>query len=129
VDLWGRGGALGLELRQLGRVRGEHLGQHVRESPQPREAVRHLTGRGRPEAGGFRTRLGPIPPAPLTSRMRLKPRGDGAGLAIGEQGQRPPPFKVQSEGARAVTLPQGELVHAEDPWRADRRAGGATDHP
>jgi hypothetical protein len=93
------------------------------------KVVRYLAGRGRPEAGGFRIRLGPIPHEHLNPRMRLQPPGDGAGLASWEQGQGPPPFKVQYEGAVDVTLPQGEIVHAEDLWGDDRRAGGATDHP
>ena len=50
-------------------------------------------------------------------------------LPIGQQGQGPPPFEIQQERAVGVTLPQGELVHAEDLWRADHRAGGAADRP
>jgi hypothetical protein len=95
MDRRGRGGALGRELRQFGRMGGEHLGQCVGQILQQMEAVRHLAGRGRPEAGGFRIRLGPIAYNDLHSGMRLQPPGDGAGLAIGEQGQGPPPFKVQ----------------------------------
>ena len=80
----GVGHGPGLELRQCGRVGGKHLGEHIRKIVQQVEPIRHLAGGGRPEAGGFRLRLRPIPDDHLDPRMRLKPLGHGAGLAIGQ---------------------------------------------
>ena len=112
----GRGDALGIDTRQLGGVGPEHLGQHVREILQQMEPIRHLAGRGRPEARRFRICLRPIPDEHLDPGMGLQPLGHGRGFPIGEQGQGPPPFQVQQEGAIGVTLPQREIVHAEDLW-------------
>jgi hypothetical protein len=57
--------------------------------------IRHLAGRGRPEAGRFRVRLGPIPHKNRHPGMCLQPLGYGGGLSIGEQGQGPPPGEIQ----------------------------------
>jgi hypothetical protein len=91
------------------------------------EPIRHLESRGRPEARRFRVRLGAIPYAHLDPRMGLKPLRHGRGFPVGEEGQGPPPGEVQQESARGVALPQGEIVHADDWRRADRRVGRAAD--
>ena len=88
------GHGLGRELRQCGRVGGKHLGEHVRQVVQQMEPIRHLAGCGRPEAGGFRVRLRPIPNEDVHPGMHLQPPGDGRGFAIGQQGQGPPPREV-----------------------------------
>jgi hypothetical protein len=91
--------------------------------------IRDLAGRGRPEAGGFRIRLRAVPHEPLDPGMGLQPLGDGRGFPIGEQGQGPPPGEVQQERAVGVTLPQGDIVDAEDLWGDDCGARDAADHP
>jgi hypothetical protein len=123
-----RTGVLGLDVRQRRGVGPEHVGQHVREVLSQGKPLGHLTGRGRPEARRFRLRLGPIAPKDLTPGMGLKSRGDRGGLALGEQGQGPPPCEVQQEGASGVTRPSGKILHDEDLRGADHRAGGAADH-
>jgi hypothetical protein len=75
---------LGMEERQLGGVRPEHVGQHVREVLQQMEAVGYLAGRGRPKACGFCIRLSPIPYEHLDPGVCPQPLCDGAGLSIGE---------------------------------------------
>ena len=117
-----------MNARQLGGMDSEHVGQHAREILQQMEAVGHLAGGGRPEARRFRIRLRPIPDDHLDPGMGLQPLRYGRGLSVGQQGQGPPLFEIQQEGAVGVTLPQRELVHAEDVRGADRRAGGTTDH-
>jgi hypothetical protein len=108
-------------------VRPEHVGQHLREVLQQVKPIGHLAGGGRPEARRLRLRLRAIPNNDLHLGIRLRPLGDGCGLPIGEEGQRTPPGEVQQQRAIGVTLPQGEIIHAEDPRRTDRRAGGAAD--
>jgi hypothetical protein len=108
---------------------GEDLGQRVRQILQQMKAVGHLAGRGSAQARGFRIRLRPIPHEDLNPRMRLQPMRDSSSLAIGEQSQGPPLFKIQEEGAVGVVLPRREIIHAEDLWRGDRGAGGAADDP
>ena len=125
----GHGGGLGIDTRQLRGVGPEHVGQHVREILQQVKPIRHLAGRGRPEARRFRIGLRPIPHEHLDPGMGLQPLGHGRGFPVGEQGQGPPPGEVQQERAIGVTLPQREIVHAEDLRGADRGAGGAADHP
>jgi hypothetical protein len=125
----GRGGGLGVDTRQLLGVGPEHIGPHVREVLQQVEPIRHLEGLGCPEARRFRIGLGPIPHEHLDPGMCLKPLGDSDSLPIGQDGQGTPPGKVQQERAIGVTLPQGEIIHAEDPRGADHRAGGAADRP
>jgi hypothetical protein len=77
-DVWG------IDPRQLRSVGGEHLGQYVRKIVQQMEPIRHLAGRGRPEACRFRVRLRPIPYVHLAPGMRLQPLGHGRGLPVGE---------------------------------------------
>ena len=125
----GGGDALGIDPRQLRGVGPEHVGQHVRQVVQQMEPIRHLAGRGCPEARRFRIGLRPIPDDHLDPGMGLQPLGHGRGFPVGEEGQGPPPFEVQQEGAIGVTLPQREIIHAEDLRGADRGAGGAADHP
>jgi hypothetical protein len=108
---------------------GEDLGQHVGQMLQQMKAVGHLARHGSPEARRFRIRLCPIPHEDLHPGMRLQPLGYGGGLSVGEQTHGPPPFEVQQKGARGMALSQGEIVHAEDLRRDDRRAGGTADHP
>jgi hypothetical protein len=79
---------------------------------QQMEPIRHLAGGGRPEARRFRVGLRPISHQHFDPGMRLQPMGDGTGLSIGEQGERPP-GEVQQERAVRVALAQGKLVHAE----------------
>jgi hypothetical protein len=93
------------------------------------EPIRHLAGCGCSEARRFRIGRGPIPAKDLNPGMCLKPRGDSDSLPIGEEGQGTPPGEVQQERAIGVTLPPGEIIHAEDLRGADRRAGGAADRP
>ena len=125
----GHGDALGIDTRQLRGVGPEHVGQHVREILQQMKAVRHLAGRGCPEARRFRIRLRAIPHDTSTPGWACSHCGHGRGFPVGEQGQGPPPFEVQQEGAIGMTLPQREIVHAEDLWGDHRGAGGAADHP
>jgi hypothetical protein len=124
-----RMGTRGIDARQLGGMDPEDVRQHGREMRPQVEAIGPWARHGSPEACPLCRRLGPIPHEPLTPGMRLPPPGDGAGLAIGEQSQGPPPCEGQQEGAVGVTLAQGALVHAEDVRGADRRAWGAADHP
>jgi hypothetical protein len=120
---------LGIDPGELRGVGPEHVGQHVRQILQQVKAVGHLAGHGRPESCRFRIGLGPIPHEDFNPGMRLKPRSDRRGLSVGEEGQGPPPFKVQQEGAVGVALAQGKIVHAEDLWGDQHGASGATDHP
>ena len=124
-----RTGVLGIDTRQLRGVGPEHVGQHVREILQQMKAIRHLAGRGRPEARRFRVRLRPIPHEDLDPGMGLQPLGHGRGLPIGEQGQGPPPFEVQQERAIGVTLPQREIIDAEDLWGSSSRGRGRGGSP
>jgi hypothetical protein len=124
-----RTGLLGSEARSLGGVCPADGGQHVRELLQHMNPLRHVARRGRPEAGRFRVRLGPVPDQDLAPRRRLKPRGDSRDFPVGQQGQRPPPCQVHQEGARGMTPSQGDLLDAEDPWGGHHGAGGAPDHP
>jgi hypothetical protein len=120
---------LGLDQRQLRSVGPEHVRQHIGEIVQQVKSICYLAGRRSPKARRFRVRLRTIPYEDLDPVMGFKPLGDGAGLSIGEQGQGPPPFQVQQERTVGVTLPQGEIIDAEDPWGGHRGAGGAPDHP
>jgi hypothetical protein len=90
----GRGDAWGIDRRQLGSMGGEHLDQDVREIVQEMEAVGHLAGRRRPQAGGFRIRLRAIPHDHLDPGMGLQPLRHGRGFPVGEQGQGAPPGEV-----------------------------------
>jgi hypothetical protein len=119
----------GIDARQLRGVGLEHVGQYVREILQQVKPIRHLAGRGRPKARGFRVCLGTIPHEDLNPGMCLQPLGDSRGFPIREHGERAPPFQVQQERAVGMTLAQGEIVHAEHRWGNDRGAGGAADHP
>jgi hypothetical protein len=121
--------ALGLEMRQLGSMRGEHRRQRGRQILPQMEAVGHLMRQGSPEARRFGVCLRPNPYAHLDPGMGLKPRGHGGSFPIGKQGERPPPFQVQQDGAIGMTLPQRAIVHAEDLRGDDRGAGGAADYP
>jgi hypothetical protein len=117
-------GAWGMDPRQLGGMGGEDLGQRVGQILQQMKAVGHLAGGGRPEACRFRVGLRAVPHDHLDPGMCLKPPGHRRGFPVGEQGQGPPPGEVEQEGAIGMALAQGELVHAEDLWGADRRVGG-----
>ena len=129
VHQWWCREVLGMDTRQLRGMGPEHVGQHVREVLQQVEPIRHLEGRGGSKAGRFCIGLGPIPPEHLDSGMGLQPPGDGGSFPVRQQGQGPPPFEIQQERAVGVALAQGKLVHAEDLWRADDRAGGAANCP
>jgi hypothetical protein len=59
--------------------------------------------------------------------MPLQPPGHGRGVAIGEQGQRPPPGEVEPEGTVGVARAQRDVVHAEDLRGADHRVRDAAD--
>jgi hypothetical protein len=122
-------GMLGMDGGQQGGVQPEHIGQHVREILQQVQSIRHLAGRKHPEARCFRVCFRAIPHEDLDPEMGLQPLGDGAGLSIGEQGQGPPPFQVHQEGAIGMTLVQGEIIEAKDPWGGHRWAGGVADQP
>jgi hypothetical protein len=91
----GRGDALGIDTRQLGSMRGEYLGQCVREILQQMKAVGHLAGRGSPGARRFRVCLRAIAHKDLKPGMGLKLLGDSGSLPIGEEGQGPPPSEIQ----------------------------------
>ena len=119
---------LGIDPRELRSVGPEHVGQHIRQIVQQMKAVGHLAGGGRPQAGGFRIRLRPIPDDHLDPRMGLQPLGHGRGFPVGEE-SGPCPLQVQEDGTIGVTLPPREVVHAADLWRGDCRAGGPADHP
>jgi hypothetical protein len=123
------GDASGIDTRQLGRIGGEDFGQHGGQILQQMKAVGHLARRGRPHARRFRVRLCPIPYVHLDPRVCLQPLRHGRGFPVGEEGQGPPPFEIQQEGAVGVALAQGEIVYTEDLRRANRRVGGAADHP
>lgn len=125
----GHSGGPGIDTRQLWGVGPEHVGQHVCEIVSQVQPIRHLAGRGCPKARRFRIGLGPIPHDHLDPGMGLKPLGDRDSLPIREQGQGTPPGEVQEARAIGVPLPHREVVHAEDLWRADGRAGGAADRP
>jgi hypothetical protein len=122
-------GLLRLDERQPGGVSPEDVGPRVREMLPQMKPIRHLARRGHPEARRFRVGLGPIPHQHLAPGLRLKPRGDGAGLPVGEHGQGPPPFQIHPEGAVGMTPSQGAIVDAEDPWGSRHGAGGAPAHP
>jgi hypothetical protein len=89
----------------LRSVRPEDVGQDVCEILEQMKPIRYLAGGGGPKARRFRVRLGPIPHVHLDPGMGLKPLGDGRGFPVGQQGQGPPPQKVQQERAIRVTLP------------------------
>jgi hypothetical protein len=112
----GRGGALGIDTRQLGSLCGEYVGQHGGQILQQMEAVSHLARRRSPQACPLRVRLCTIPHEDLNPGMRLKPLCHGGGLPIGKQGKGPPPCEVQQAGAIGMTLPPRTIVHAEDLW-------------
>jgi hypothetical protein len=90
----GDGDALGLNQRQPRDVSPARVGPRLRPILRQMKAIRHLEGGGRPEARRSRVRLRPLSDDHLDPGMGLQPRGDGAGLSGGEQGQGPPPFQV-----------------------------------
>lgn len=92
---------MGMDPRQLGRVGGEHLGQHVGQIVQQGEPIRHLAGSGRPQVGRFRIRLRPIPDIHLNPGMGLQPLRHGRDFSVGKQGEGPP-GEVHQEGAIGV---------------------------
>jgi hypothetical protein len=120
---------LGIDVRQLGGMGPEHIGQHVREILQQMQAVGHLARHGSPKTRRFRVCPGTIPHEPLNPRMRLQPLRHGGRLPVGKEGQGPTPCEVQQERALGMARAQGEIVHAEDVWGNHRGAWGVADHP
>jgi len=51
---------------------------------QQMKPIRHLAGRGRPEARRFRIRLRAIPHEDFNPGLGLQPVRDGGGLSVGE---------------------------------------------
>ena len=129
VQRRGHASALGIDKRQLRGMSPEHVGQYVREILQQVKPIRHLAGLGSPGSRRFRVRLRAIPYNDLHLGMRQKPLRYGGSLPIRKHGEGPPPFEVQQEGAIGVTLPQREIVHAEDLRGNDCGPGSAADHP
>ena len=80
-----------------------------------------------PAAQGVGT--GPIPADHFGAGMRLEPRGERAGLAVGEQVDRMPVGHVDQDRAVVMPPPEREIVHAEHRHRRDRRVGQAADQP
>lgn len=129
VHRWWCREVLGSDARQLRGVGPEHVGQRVREVLPQVKPIRHLTGRGRSEARRFGVGFRAIPPKDFNPGMCLQPLGHGLGFPIREPGERAPLCEVQQQRAVGVALAQGEIIDAEHPWGAHRRAGSATDHP
>jgi hypothetical protein len=103
VHRCGGGHALGLELREFGRVGGEGLGQRVGQILQQMKAVGHLARRGRPCACRFLIHRCVVPHDHLDPGMGLQPLRHGGGLPIREEDQGPSPGEVHQEGVIRVT--------------------------
>ena len=92
------------------------------------EPISDLGGLGCPMARPIGIGFGPIARDDLHPRVGPQPRRQGFRLPIRQQGDRLPAFQIDQHGPRGLAFVQGEIVDAQDAWRAVARERQATDH-
>ncbi|MDX6391411.1 MAG: hypothetical protein QOJ73_2474 [Streptosporangiaceae bacterium] len=101
------------------------LGQVVPQVPP----IGHLDRLGCPTADAFGVGTGTVPADHPGSRVLTQPRGEGGGLAIGEQIDGATRVDVDEYGAVDVPAAQGKVIDPEHRHGADLRVGQGSDHP
>jgi hypothetical protein len=106
----------------------EHLLEGFHQILQQVKPVGDLGGLRRSLARPIGIGSGSVARDDLDPRVGPQPLRQGLGLPIGQQGDRLPAFQLDQHGPIGLACAQGEIVHAQDAWRAVARKRQATDH-
>jgi hypothetical protein len=91
----------------------KHLVEGFGEVLQQVKAIGHLDGVGGALSGPIRIGSGPIPSEHADAGMGLQPEGEGLGLTIGQEGERPPPFEIDQPSPLGLALAIRPIVDTE----------------
>jgi hypothetical protein len=106
----------------------EHLFEGFHQILQQVKPVGDLGGLRRSLARPIGIGSGSVARDDLYPRVGPQPLRQGLGLTIGQQGDRLPAFQIDQYGPISLAFAQGEIVDAQDPWRAVARERQATDY-
>ena len=106
----------------------EHGFKGVHQILEQVKPISDLGGLGCPLVRPIGIGSGPIARDDFHPRVGSQPLRQGLGLPIGQQGDRLPAFQIDQHGPRGLACSQGDIVHAQDLWRAVARERQATDH-
>ena len=112
-----------MDRREHRAMRTAHLLQGLGHILEQVKAVRDLDRRGCALTGAVRIGFRAIAGNDLDPRMSLEPLGEGAGVAIGEEGHGVVPLQIDEDRPIRLPFPIRPIIHPEDGGGGMHRQG------